>query len=103
MIRHLCLLPICTLVLALAIALSVALVAASGAQAGFQTCGDPNNDGVADSLDALYILQVSAGLIELPPPAFASTDVNNDGYVDAIDATLVLQYTAGLISELNCA
>ena len=61
--------------------------------------GDANCDGNMNSLDALAILQFSAGLIDsLPCPDEA--DVNGNGRVDSLDAALVLQFVAGLVDEL---
>lgn len=61
--------------------------------------GDANCDSAVNSIDAVFILQLVAGLIRsLPCPA--NGDVNHDDTVNAIDATLVLQCTAGL---LDCA
>lgn len=90
--------------LAAAVIALLALAAmAPGVRAGFHVCGDPTNDGIVNSLDALYVLQVDAGLVHLPPPAFSSTDVNADGAVNTLDALLILQHTAGLIATLDCA
>jgi hypothetical protein len=54
-------------------------------------------------VDALLILQLSAGLIQTLPNA-ASADVNNSGSINAIDAQLILQVEASLIGlgTLNC-
>lgn len=90
---------------AIAVAAGVALTLAAavpGAHAGFHVCGDPTNDGVVSAVDALYVLQVDAGLVDLPAPAFSSTDVNNDGAVNARDALFILQYDAGLVPDLDC-
>lgn len=64
--------------------------------------GDGNCDGYVNAIDALLILQYSAGLQgipELPPPLICpeQADVNSDGRINAVDAALVLQYAAGLI------
>lgn len=57
--------------------------------------GDANCDGVTNSIDALHILQVDAGLVETARcPDFA--DVNRDGAVNSLDAAIVLQLEAGL-------
>ena len=61
--------------------------------------GDSLCDGVIDSIDALVILQYSAGLITSKPCA-DSADVNGDGSADALDATLILQFVAGLLPKL---
>ena len=66
-------------------------------------CGDVNEDGVANSVDASLVLQLKAGLIDSLPNE-SSGDVNGDGALTSVDAALLLQFTAGLISEdaLTC-
>ncbi|MCH8007369.1 MAG: dockerin type I repeat-containing protein [Chloroflexi bacterium] len=60
--------------------------------------GDADCSGELTSLDASWILQYSAELVDaVPCPELA--DVNQDGYVDAVDATIVLQKVAGLIEK----
>ena len=63
-----------------------------------KVCGDVNEDGVANSVDASLILQFKAGLISSLPNE-SSGDVNGDGALTSVDAALLLQFTAGLISE----
>ncbi len=64
-------------------------------------CGDVNGDGAVNSIDAAFVLQYSAGLIDtLIAPAGA--DTNGDGSIDSIDAALILQNTAGLLPTLTC-
>jgi murein DD-endopeptidase MepM/ murein hydrolase activator NlpD len=60
--------------------------------------GDAGCDGVTNAVDALLVLQYSAGY----PPSWCTGrgDANRDGAVDPIDATLILQYAAGLIPGL---
>ncbi|MBI4571350.1 MAG: hypothetical protein HY723_05320 [Chloroflexi bacterium] len=61
--------------------------------------GDATCDGVANSVDSLYILQFYAALLRaLPCPQNA--DVNRDGVIDARDSLLILQLDAGLIRAL---
>jgi hypothetical protein len=92
--------------LRLALAASAAIVLsgalAATANAGFNTCGDPSNDGVANAIDALYILQYDAGLLDLPGPALSMADVDSNAQVTARDALLILQYDAGLVPALEC-
>ena len=58
-------------------------------------CGDVNGDGRVNSLDAFFILQFEAGLIQsVPHPENA--DLNHDGHIDSRDATIILQIDAGL-------
>jgi hypothetical protein len=61
--------------------------------------GDVNCDGRTNSLDALAVLQLSAGFLSTLP-CRAGADVNHDGGVNTLDAALILQYVAGLISQL---
>ncbi|MCH7580018.1 MAG: hypothetical protein IIB22_07220 [Chloroflexi bacterium] len=66
-------------------------------------CGDPNEDGAVNAIDATLILQLNAGLLGSLANE-SSADVNGDGDVTSVDATLILQVIAGLLSEgaLNC-
>ena len=60
--------------------------------------GDADCSGEVTSVDASWILQYSAGLVEkVPCPDLA--DVNGDGHVDAVDSAIVLQKVAGLIDK----
>ena len=60
--------------------------------------GDANGDGVTNSIDAILVLQLSAGILERldRAPKEGIADVNHDGVVNVIDAQLILQYDAGL-------
>jgi hypothetical protein len=66
-----------------------------------KACGDVNDDGQVNSIDAALILQLEAGLlsslVNMP-----SADVNHDGHVNSVDAALILQLEAGLITTLSC-
>ena len=68
-----------------------------------KVCGDVNEDGVANSVDASLVLQLKAGLISSLPNE-SNGDVNSDGALTSVDAALLLQFTAGLIDEdaLDC-
>jgi len=61
--------------------------------------GDGNCDGRVNSLDALAVLQFSAGLLAHLACGDAA-DANRNGTVNALDAALILQYDAGLIRSL---
>jgi hypothetical protein len=61
--------------------------------------GDVNKDGRVDSIDALLVLQFTAGEIDLGQ-RFFNADTNQDGDVTSIDATLILQRVAGRIPSL---
>ena len=58
--------------------------------------GDVDCDEDVDTIDAILILQLEAGLID-GLECEKNADVNEDGHVDALDAILVLQIVAGLI------
>ena len=60
--------------------------------------GDAGCHGTTDAIDALLVLQYSAGY----PPSWCTKfgDANRDGVVNTIDAMLILQYVAGLIAHL---
>jgi hypothetical protein len=71
-------------------------------QNGTITCagpGDVDCSGSVSSVDALLVLQFTAGLGG-SLPCQQNGDVNRDGMVNAIDAELILQYVAGLIHSL---
>ena len=54
---------------------------------------DVNCDGATNTIDALLVLQFSAGFITQLPCADRG-DVNNDGRIDPIDAAIILQFIA---------
>ncbi len=61
--------------------------------------GDADCLGSVNSIDAAFVLQFDAGLVDaLPCPQNA--DVDGDGEVTSIDAALILQFDAGLIDSL---
>ena len=61
--------------------------------------GDVNCDGIVDPVDAVFLLQLEAALIDALPCPEAG-DVDEDGETTLIDAALILQFSAGLISSL---
>ncbi len=61
--------------------------------------GDANCDRHVDSLDALEVLQQTAGLIA-SVRCQVGADVNHDGRISSLDAAILLQYGAGLIEDL---
>ncbi|MDP3768306.1 MAG: dockerin type I repeat-containing protein, partial [Dehalococcoidia bacterium] len=66
-------------------------------------CGDVNDDGLVNSVDAQLLLQFKAALIDSLPNE-PSGDVDGNGEIQSIDAALILQLEAGFIdeSDLNC-
>ena len=56
--------------------------------------GDADCNGEVDSIDAIYILQYDARLIDLVPCP-DNADKNGDGAINALDAALILQHVAG--------
>jgi hypothetical protein len=69
-----------------------------------KACGDVNDNGSVDAVDAQLVLQFKAGLIPSLPNE-PSADVNNSGEVTSVDAALILQVSAGLIplGSLHCS
>ena len=61
--------------------------------------GDVDCNGVADSVDALVIIQFTS-VIKGRLPCIRNGETNCDGRINAIDAALVLQFVAGLVDEL---
>jgi parallel beta-helix repeat protein len=61
-------------------------------------CGDVNDDGNVNSIDAQLILQLTAALIDTLVNS-ASADVNASGEISSVDAALILQKEAGLIPQ----
>ena len=61
--------------------------------------GDASGDGSVNSIDAAFILQLVAGLID-SLPCEAGADTNDDGSINPLDAALILQFVAGFVSGL---
>ena len=59
---------------------------------------DINCDGEADSIDAMYLLQVIAGLTSFTACANVA-NVNGDDVIDARDALYLLQHEAGMLGD----
>jgi len=71
-----------------------------GRSAGGVTFGDANCDGRVNSVDALLVLQLDAGLVS-SVACPANANVNGDGQTNSLDAALILQYDAGIIHTLG--
>ena len=56
--------------------------------------GDADCNGEIESIDAVYVLQYGALLIDLVPCP-DNADMNGDGVINALDAVLILQHVAG--------
>jgi len=61
--------------------------------------GDVSCDGAVDPIDAAFILQFDAGIIN-SLPCSQNADVDENGTIASTDAALVLQYSAGIIDSL---
>lgn len=64
-------------------------------------CGDLNDDGVVDILDAVIELQVAVGLIIPTIDQARLGDLNRDGDVDVFDAIMGLRHIVGLTPALE--
>jgi cysteine-rich repeat protein len=62
-------------------------------------CGDPDDDGDRDIVDALYVLRAAVGLEQC---TLLVCDVTGDLRVRASDALRLLQYAVGLPVVLSC-
>ncbi len=60
--------------------------------------GDIDNDGRADSADALLALQYSTEQITLTEAQKLAADVNNDGRIDSSDSLMISQYSVETIT-----
>jgi len=67
---------------------------------GQAVCGDTNDDGTVNIVDALLLSQCYVGLITCPDAEVS--DVNCDGQINIVDALIIAQVYVGLITELNC-
>ena len=63
--------------------------------------GDVNGDGIADNLDAAYVLRYDAFMTDFTDEQLKNGDVNSDGTVNSVDAAQILKYDAGLIGSFN--
>ena len=61
--------------------------------------GDVSGDGVVNTADAVIILKLAAGSLQLNElPNFNAADANMDGSVNTADAVAILKYCAGMIA-----
>ena len=83
---------------AVALGLTALMLSLVVFRAGASRFGDADCSGQVSSVDALFILQHTAGLLSIRPDCVDKADVNQDDSVNAIDAALVLQHVARLIT-----
>jgi len=90
--------------LVLTTAITMGAVLSPGGTAAFVACGDVNDNGGVNAVDAQLVLMYDAGLIT-SLPVLPTGDVNSDGRVNPVDAALILQAEAGVISfgSLDCS
>ena len=62
--------------------------------------GDLDGDREITPSDALFILQMSVGLIQITDELKEIGDINKDGEVTPDDALKILQYSVGLLESL---
>ncbi len=86
---------------AVALAVAVIMYAAPRPATACGLCGDVNDSGAVDIVDALFIAQRTVGLRpSLTCPAQA--DVSGDGSPNIVDALFIAQYTTSLRATLDC-
>ena len=59
--------------------------------------GDVNCSDTLNSLDALGVLRIAAGLPK--PPCHGNGDVNCNEFINAVDALTILRASAGLVAQ----
>jgi hypothetical protein len=64
-------------------------------------CGDGDNNGVVNVIDAQWVLKASINLVG--PCPLAACDTSNDAAVTVSDALRILYRSVGLVPELVCA
>src|SRR3989344_9517575 len=79
-------------------AVLIAVSAVANVSGSGDRMGDVNCSGRVNAIDAQFILQKEARLIDSLACEEAG-DVNGDRLLNAVDAALILQYDAGLIDE----
>lgn len=61
-------------------------------------CGDIDDNGRVDVIDATWLQRYLADMIELTDKQIAVADANNDGEVTIMDVTMIRRYLCGLKS-----
>ncbi len=85
----------------ISILLLVLLMILCSLSAYSQACGDVNNNGTIDIVDALIIAQYYVGL-NPSQIVLSVADTDGNGTVDIIDALRITQYYVGLATQLSC-
>lgn len=65
----------------------------------FEGMGDTNGDGIIDSVDASFVLNIyselsTSGNISLDNDQYKKCNINQDGFIDSLDASLILTHYA---------
>jgi lysophospholipase L1-like esterase len=66
-----------------------------------QSCGDVDNNGTVDIIDALLVAQDYVGIASTEINRDLA-DVNADGNINIVDALLIAQFYVGIVADLNC-
>ena len=66
-----------------------------------EVCGDQNDDGLVNVVDAIIDLQIAVGLIEPSEAQLRLSDLNRDGSITVVDAIIGLQHIVGLVPGLD--
>lgn len=72
----------------------------SGAE---ETCGDVDNNGEINALDAAMVYAIANGKTEATEAQLEAADVNGDGEVTPMDAALIYAYANGKITQFSAS
>lgn len=75
---------------------SVGFVTSTVAGAETAVVGDCNSDGIVDANDALLILRMSVGLVEVAENIKSKFDFDCDGNVNSVEALMILKKSVGV-------
>lgn len=69
---------------------------------GGGVCGDQNDDGLVNILDAIVDMQIIVGITEPTARQLVLSDLDDDGDITVVDVIILLQYIVGWVDHLDC-